>query len=110
MYQTNIKNVKTIMDFILESKVIYMTTKKKKKSFSKILLPWIIVAIMSYTVAAFILQFCTSIEISATLTTAYFAFWTVEVVSLAGIKTMKVKGKNVEVKEEVETENEDSEN
>lgn len=84
-----------------------MTTNKKKKSFSKILLPWIIVAVMIYTVAAFLLQFITQTEISSTLTTAYFSFWTIEIVSLAGIKTMKVKGKNIEVKEEIETENEE---
>lgn len=81
--------------------------KKSKKSFSKILLPWIIVAIMLYTVAAFILQFFTSVEISSTLTTAYFSFWTIEIVSLAGIKTMKVKGKKEEVREVNETENEE---
>jgi ABC-type multidrug transport system permease subunit len=80
---------------------------KKKKSFSKILLPWIIVAIMLYTVAAFILQFFTSVEISSTLTTAYFSFWTIEIISLAGIKTMKVKGKKEEVREVDETENEE---
>ena len=80
-----------------------MTAKKvkKKKSFSKVLLPWIIVAIMFYTVAAFILQFCTSVEISTTLTTAYFGFWTIEIISLAGIKTMKVKGNKQEVKETI---------
>jgi len=78
--------------------------KKNNKPFSKKLLPWIIVAVMGYTVAAFILQFITSVEISSTLTTAYFAFWTVEIISLAGIKTIKVKGKSQEAKEEIETE------
>lgn len=62
---------------------------KKKSNYSKLLLPWIIVAVMLYTIAAFILQFFTQVEISPTLTTAYFAFWTVEIVSLAGIKTVK---------------------
>lgn len=79
-----------------------MTIKKKNKSFSKILLPWIIVAIMSYTIAAFILQFCTSVEISTTLTTCYYGFWTVEILSLAGIKTMKIKGKKEEIREVTE--------
>jgi hypothetical protein len=68
-----------------------MKNEKKKKNYAKKLLPWIIVAVMSYTIAAFILQFFTSVEISSTLTTCYFSFWTIEIISLAGIKTMKVK-------------------
>ena len=75
---------------------------KAKKSFSKILLPWIIVAIMLYTVAAFILQFCTATEVSSTLTTAYFTFWSIEILAIAGIKTVKVKGKKEEIKEVTE--------
>jgi hypothetical protein len=73
--------------------------KKKEKSYAKSLLPWIIVAVLVYTVASFVLQFVTSVEISPTLTTAYFAFWTVEIISLAGIKTIKVKGKKEEIRE-----------
>jgi uncharacterized protein VirK/YbjX len=76
-----------------------MVKKRKKISYAKLLLPWIVVAIVLYTVAAFILQFCTQVEISSTLTTCYFSFWTVEIVSLAGIKTMKVKGKKEEIRE-----------
>jgi flagellar biosynthesis component FlhA len=68
---------------------------KSKKNFTKALLPWIIVAIMIYTIAAFILQFFTQTEISTTLTTCYYGFWTVEIISLAGIKATKVrKNKN----------------
>jgi FtsH-binding integral membrane protein len=77
---------------------------KKKTNYAKLLLPWIIVAVMGYTIAAFILQFYTQVEISPTLTTAYYAFWTVEIISLAGIKTVK------ESKKRKETENEDIEN
>jgi hypothetical protein len=73
--------------------------KKKEKSYAKSLLPWIIMAVLVYTVASFVLQFVTSVEISPTLTTAYFAFWTVEIISLAGIKTIKVKGKKEEIRE-----------
>lgn len=83
-----------------------MKKNKKDKSYAKLLLPWIITAIMGYTIAAFILQFVTSVEISSTLTTAYFAFWTVEIISLAGIKTIKVKGKKEEVREVDENEDE----
>ena len=51
----------------------------------------IVIAIVAYTAATFALQYFTSVEISPTLTTAWFAFWTVEIVALAAIKTSKVK-------------------
>lgn len=80
----------------------------KKKSFSKVLLPWIVVAIMFYTVAAFILQFFTSTEISSTLTTCYFIFWTTEILAIAGIKTVKIKGDKQEVKETISQDTEEN--
>ena len=58
---------------------------------SNVMLAFIVLAVTLYTVASFILQFCTSVEISPTLTTCFYAFVTVEVVSLAGIKVSKVK-------------------
>lgn len=77
-----------------------MKKKCKKINYAKLLLPWIIVAVLGYTIAAFVLQFFTQVEISPTLTTCYFTFWTVEIVSLAGIKTMKVKKNSENDKEE----------
>lgn len=77
---------------------------KKEKSYAQKLLPWIIVAILGYTIANFVLQYFTQIEVSPTLTTAYFAFWSIEVISIANIKVNKVKstkGKNI-VKDVVE--------
>mgnify|MGYP003305727351 CR=1 FL=1 len=62
-----------------------------KKSVSKIMLVLIVLAIVLYTAATFVLQYFTSVEISPTLTTAWFTFWTVEIVALAAIKTSKVK-------------------
>lgn len=53
----------------------------------------IIIAIVGYTAAAFALQYFAQVEISPTLTTAWFGFWTVEIVALAAIKTSKVKHK-----------------
>ena len=47
--------------------------------------------IIIYTAATFVLQYFTSVEISPTLTTAWFAFWGTELVALAAIKTSKVK-------------------
>ena len=47
--------------------------------------------IIGYTVADFALQYFTSVEVSPTLTTAWFAFWGVELINLTVIKTSKVK-------------------
>ena len=51
----------------------------------------ICVMIILYTAANFALQYFTTIEVSPTLTTAWFAFWGTELVALAAIKTTKVK-------------------
>ena len=64
---------------------------KPKRKVSNIMLFLICVMIISYTVATFALQYFTTVEISPTLTTAWFAFWSVELVALAAIKTTKVK-------------------
>ena len=65
-----------------------MNTKKKKVS--NIMLVIIIIAIIAYTVANFWLQYVVGIEVSPTLTTAWFSFWGAEVVALAGIRISKV--------------------
>lgn len=61
---------------------------------SNIMLAVIVIMIVGYVVASFILQYHTSIEMSPTITTCWFAFWTVEIVALAGIKVSKVFKKN----------------
>jgi biotin transporter BioY len=72
-------------------------TNKPKKKVSNIMLVIICTMIILYTVADFGLQYFTSIEVSPTLTTAWFAFWGTELVALAAIKTTKVKhGKDAE--------------
>lgn len=63
---------------------------KVKKKVSNIMLVVICAMIFLYTAASFILQYFTSVEISSTLTTAWFAFWSVELISLAGIRVSKV--------------------
>ena len=63
---------------------------KKKKKVSNIMLVVIIVAIIVYTIANFWLQYVANIEVSPTLTNAWFSFWGVELLSLAGIKISKV--------------------
>lgn len=54
-----------------------------------------ILAIVLYTVAGIAVQLITTTEISPTLTTAWYSYWTVEIVTLAGIKIANIrKGEN----------------
>lgn len=47
--------------------------------------------IVIFTIAAIVLQFQTSVELSSTLITCWYVFWTAEIFSIAGIKVSKVK-------------------
>lgn len=79
-----------------------MANKNKKKKVSNVMLVIICVMIILYTVADFVLQYFTQIEVSPTLTTAWFAFWGTELVALAAIKTSKVKhGELKDTEEEI---------
>lgn len=64
---------------------------KTKKKVSNIMLVIICIMIIGYTVADFALQYFTQIEVSPTLTNAWFAFWGTELIALTAIKTTKVK-------------------
>ena len=77
-----------------------------KKKTSTIMLILICIMIILYTVANFALQYFTTIEVSPTLTTAWFAFWGTELVALAAIKNQKVKY-NYDNNNEVITNNEE---
>lgn len=74
--------------------------KKKKAQFADYIVFLSIFAVTAFTVAAFILQFRGMMEISTTLTAAWFAFWTVEIVALASIRNVKVKNEYNKNKEE----------
>lgn len=78
---------------------------KPKRSFADYIVFISIFMVAAFTIAAFILQFRGLMEVSATLTTCWFAFWTVEIAALAAIRTSKVKNHYDEKKEE---ENEDA--
>lgn len=67
------------------------TPDKKKKKVSNIMLVIVMIAIISYAIADFALQYYTSIEVSSTLTKCWFTFWGAEIFALAGIKISKVK-------------------
>lgn len=69
---------------------------RKKIKYSKILIPIIILAIVGYTVANFILQSNGFGEMSPTLTTCYFGFFGIDLITLCGIKiTDTVKERNI---------------
>ena len=64
---------------------------KQKKKVSNIMLVIICTMIIGYTVANFALQYFAGVEVSPTLTNAWFAFWGTELIALTAIKTTKVK-------------------
>ena len=76
-----------------------------KKHFSDYIVAAAITAAALYTVAAVTLQFCGFMEISPTLTTCWFSFWTVEIVALAAIKCGKVKHQSKKTEESEEGKN-----
>lgn len=80
------KKEKELKDTYIE----YLPDNKKKKV-SNVMLFVIVVAIIGYVIADFILQYRMGIEISSTITTCWFAFWGTEIIALTGIKMSKVK-------------------
>ena len=69
---------------------------KSKKKVSNIMLVIVCIMIILYAAASFALQYFVSVEISPTLTTAWFTFWGTEIIALAGIRVSKViKGDDV---------------
>lgn len=68
---------------------------RRKRKKSDYVLAVSILAIVLYTVAGIAVQLITTTEISPTLTTAWYSYWTVEIVTLAGIKIANIrKGEN----------------
>ena len=64
---------------------------KKEKKVSNIMLIISVVAVLGYVAAAFWVQLMTGTEISPTVTTLWFAFWTSELWALTSIKRNKIK-------------------
>jgi hypothetical protein len=73
-----------------------------KRKTSKRMLTVSVFNIVWYTIAAIILQFKVGVEISSTLTTCWYAFWTSEIFVLAGIRISKVIKYEDEDPEEVD--------
>lgn len=74
----------------LKDKYAEYVPERKKKKVSNIMLVVVMIAIIAYAAANFALQYFTTIEVSPTLTTCWFAFWGTEIFALAGIKVSKV--------------------
>jgi uncharacterized membrane protein YwzB len=84
------------MKITLDTKKTKRTKKKTKKKTSNIMLVIVCIMIFGYTAASFVLQYFTQVEISPTLTTAWFTFWSVEILALMGIRVSKVIKGNAE--------------
>jgi hypothetical protein len=67
-----------------------------KPKFNKLIVLLSIVAIISYTIAAILLQKYTMIELSPTLTTCVYGFFGTELLGLAGIKIFDTKYQQIE--------------
>ena len=66
-------------------------TQKKKKGTRKWVVPFVIFSIFIFTGLAIWLQFQTTVELSATLITCFYAFCTTELLALASIEKTKIK-------------------
>lgn len=75
----------------LESRYEKYYPHKNGKKVSNIMLVIIVFSIVAYTVASFWLAYATGVSIDSTLTTCFYAFWTVEILALAGIRVSKVR-------------------
>lgn len=63
---------------------------KKKFKVSNLIVAIACIMIILYAAADFVLQYFTSVEVSPTLTTAWFTFWGSELFMITGIKISKV--------------------
>ena len=64
--------------------------KKKKKNEGRWIVPFVISSVFIFTGVAIFLQFVTSVELSPTLTTCFYAFCTGELWVLASIEKAKI--------------------
>lgn len=69
---------------------------KAGKRVSNVMLVIIVVMIVAYTVANFWLAATSGMFVDSTLTTCFYAFWTIEILSLAGIKISKIRKSHYE--------------
>lgn len=82
------KQIKEVSDAYAE----YFPEKKERKT-SNIMLVVSVMAILGYVVASFWVQLVAGMEVSPTITTLYFAFWTTEIYSMSRIRISKERYK-----------------
>ena len=75
---------------VLDTYAEYLPEHKKRKV-SNVMLVIIIIAIVGYVVADYLLQYFTGTAMDSTITTCWFGFWTIEIISLTTIKNSKTK-------------------
>lgn len=90
------KQEKELRDMYAE----YLPDSKKKRTVSNTMLAVVVIAIVGYVAANFVLQYKMGIEVSPTITTCWFAFWGTEIIALTAIKTSKVKHNTDNFKDE----------
>lgn len=81
-------------EYLLNKAYEQYLPERKKRKVSNIMLVIIVIAIVGYVAVDFLLQYKVGTEISPTITTCWFVFWTSEVLALMGIKLSKVKKSN----------------
>lgn len=107
-YQTHdetieeLKKKKRIAEMKCEERILKLEILKLripfriKLKFNKLIVLLSIVAIISYTIAAILLQKYTMTELSPTLTTCVYGFFGTELLGLAGIKIFDTKYQQIE--------------
>lgn len=89
MRETN-ERMKILHEIKQERELYSTNTIKRKVAISNIALLASVISIILYTIVSLIIQASTGIEVSSTLTTLWYSFWTVEITALTGIKITKV--------------------
>ena len=75
---------------------LYIPLLRIRLKFNKVIVLLCIVAIISYTIADILLQKCTSMELSPTLTTCVYGFFGTELLGMAGIRIFDKKYETAE--------------
>jgi len=86
----------------VESKYAEYYPHREGAKVSNLMLVIIIAAIVLYTIASFYLVLVSGVNIDSTLTTCFYAFWTCEIIALAGIKISKLRKNKDKDKGDVE--------
>ena len=89
MRETN-ERLRILHEIKTERDLYNPKTEREKSKSSTMFVIATISAIVIYTCMSLIIQACTGTEVSPTLTTHWYTFWTIEIVALTGIKISNV--------------------